>query len=43
VGRSSDAANADKPLPQISPELIQACKQKDPKFGERNKGAAAGK
>jgi hypothetical protein len=34
-------ANADKPLPQVSSELIEACKQKDPNFG--NKGAARGK
>src|ERR1700677_5386561 len=33
---------ADKPLPQISPELIEACKQKDPNFGERHKGAPKG-
>jgi hypothetical protein len=36
-------ANADRPLPQISSDLIEACKQKDPNFGERNKGAAKGK
>ena len=28
-------ANADKPLPPVPAELIQACKQKDPKFGRR--------
>ncbi len=28
-------AIADKPLPQISPELIEACRQKDPNFGRR--------
>jgi hypothetical protein len=31
-------AIADKPLPQVSSELIEACKRKDPNFG--NKGAA---
>jgi hypothetical protein len=28
-------AIADKPLPQVSLELIEACKQKDPRFGRR--------
>jgi hypothetical protein len=28
-------AIADKPLPEVSSELIQACKQKDPNFGRR--------
>jgi hypothetical protein len=36
-------AIADKPLPPVSPELIEACKQKDPNFGERNKGAPKAK
>lgn len=27
-------AIADKPLPEVSPELIGACKQKDPNFGQ---------
>ena len=40
---SKQPANADKPLPPVSPELIEACKQKDPNFGERNKGALKGK
>ena len=40
---SKQPANADKPLPPVSPELIEACKQKDPNFGERNKGAPKGK
>jgi hypothetical protein len=35
-------AIADKPLPQVAAELIEACKQKDPNFGER-KGPAKGK
>ena len=26
--------NADKPLPPVSPELVAACKQKRPNFGE---------
>jgi hypothetical protein len=26
--------NADKPLPQVSPELVAACKQRHPEFGE---------
>jgi len=30
--------NADKPLPQVSPELIAACKQKRPNFGEHEPG-----
>jgi hypothetical protein len=25
---------ADKPLPQVSAELIEACRQKDPNFGQ---------
>jgi len=28
-------AIADKPLPEITQELIEACRQKDPKFGQR--------
>ena len=28
-------AIADKPLPEVSPELIEACRQKDPRFGQR--------
>lgn len=28
-------AIADKPLPEISPELIEACRQKDPNLGQR--------
>jgi hypothetical protein len=28
-------AIADKPLPQVSLELIEACSQKDPHFGRR--------
>ena len=31
-------AIADKPLPQVSPELIEACRKNDPKFGLRHKG-----
>ena len=31
-------AIADKPLPQVSPELIEACRKNDPKFGLRRKG-----
>jgi hypothetical protein len=30
-------ANADKPLPSLPPELVAACKQKDPNFGEGKK------
>jgi hypothetical protein len=41
--RTQQPANADKPLPPVSSELIEACKQKDPNFGERNKGAPKGK
>jgi hypothetical protein len=36
-------AIADKPLPQVSSELIEACRQKDPNFGLRHKGAAEAK
>ena len=28
-------AIADKPLPEVSAELIEACRQKDPHFGRR--------
>ncbi len=28
-------AIADKPLPEVSSELIEACRQQDPKFGQR--------
>lgn len=28
-------AIADKPLPEVSSELIEACRQKDPNFGQR--------
>jgi hypothetical protein len=30
-------AIADKRLPEVSSELIEACRQKDPKFGEHQK------
>src|SRR5271170_5343834 len=30
-------AKADKPLPAVSPELVAACKQKRPNFGEGKK------
>jgi len=33
-------AKADKPLPAVSPELIAACKQENPNFGEGKKGQA---
>jgi hypothetical protein len=33
-------AQADKPLPAISPEVIAACKQKNPNFGEGKKAPA---
>jgi hypothetical protein len=36
MGQTKQPAIADKPLPEVSAELIEACKQKDPKFGERN-------
>jgi hypothetical protein len=36
-------SNADKPLPPVSSELVEACKRKNPNFGEGNKGAAKGK
>jgi hypothetical protein len=28
-------AIADKPLPEVRSDLIEACRQKDPKFGQR--------
>ena len=28
-------AIADKPLPEVSSDLIEACRQKDPNFGQR--------
>lgn len=31
---------ADKPLPAISPQVVAACKQKNPKFGEAKKPPA---
>jgi len=33
-------AKADKPLPAVSPELIAACRQENPNFGEGKKGQA---
>jgi hypothetical protein len=30
---------ADKPLPVISPQVVAACKQKNPNFGEGKKAA----
>ncbi len=30
--------NANKPLPAVSPELVAACKQRHPNFGEHQKG-----
>jgi hypothetical protein len=29
--------NADKPLPAVAPELVAACKQRHPNFGEHQK------
>jgi hypothetical protein len=29
---------AEKPLPPVSPDLLAACRQKHPNFGESNKG-----
>jgi hypothetical protein len=37
VRGTAQPANADKPLPSVSPELVAACKQKNPNFGENNK------
>jgi hypothetical protein len=31
---SKQPAAADKPLPSVSPELVAACKEKRPNFGE---------
>lgn len=31
---ASQPPNADKPLPSVSPELVEACKQRHPEFGE---------
>ncbi|HLN49780.1 MAG TPA: hypothetical protein VK251_09755 [Steroidobacteraceae bacterium] len=36
---TAQPANADKPLPAVNPELIAACKQKHPNFGEGKKAA----
>jgi len=33
-------ANADKPLPSVTPELVAACRQGHPNFGEHQKGQA---
>ena len=35
--RMGQPAKADKPLPSVPPELIAACKQKHPNFGEGRK------
>ena len=35
---ASQPPNADKPLPPVSPELVAACKQKRPNFGEHEQG-----
>ena len=35
---TSQPPNAVKPLPAVNPELIAACKQKHPNFGEGKKG-----
>ena len=37
---TSQPAKADRPLPAVSPELIAACRQIHPNFGEGNKGNA---
>jgi hypothetical protein len=37
---SKQPANADKPLPSVSPQVVAACKQKHPNFGEGKKGQA---
>jgi hypothetical protein len=31
-------SNADKPLPPVTPEMVTACKQRHPNFGEHQKG-----
>lgn len=31
--------NADKPLPSVTPELVAACRQRHPNFGEHEKAA----
>jgi len=33
-------ANADKPLPSVSTSLIEACRQKNPNFGQGGKAPA---
>jgi len=37
---TSQPAKADRPIPAVSPELIAACRQIHPNFGEGNKGNA---
>jgi hypothetical protein len=39
VRGSAPPANTDKPLPVIAPEVVAACKQQDPAFGQRRKAA----
>jgi hypothetical protein len=34
---ATQPAKADKPLPSVAPEIIAACKQKHPNFGEGKK------
>jgi hypothetical protein len=36
---TSQPAKADKPLPAVNPEIVAACKQKHPNFGEGKKAA----
>jgi hypothetical protein len=43
VRGTKQPAKADKPLPSVSPELVAACKQASPSFGEGYKGQAKGK
>ena len=37
---TAQPANADKPLPAVPAEVIAACKQADPNFGEGKRAAA---
>jgi hypothetical protein len=36
-------AKADKPLPSVSPDVVAACKQAHPRFGQGKKNPAQSK
>ena len=39
VRGTTPPANTDKPLPVISPDVVAACKQQDPAFGQHRRAA----